>query len=324
VTAVAGRIRSLAPGLRAVPPSAWVLLALFVLLALVVPRFLTSGNLMNVARVAAILALAAFGQAVVVVSGGIDFSSGSSVALTSVVAVLSLPHVGAPEALALGAAAALAIGAVNGFLIGWLEMPPFLATLGVLIAGHGLASLLVGGIPLDAPAAPGFSWLAHGRVLGLPAPIAAAALGLAGLSVLLRRTVLGRAWYLVGASARAAEAAGVDVRRRLFMAHLVGSGFVAAAGLILTSRVASGQPNLYPTLPFEAIAACAIGGLPLTGGAGSALQVLVGVLIVAVVQNAVVLLNVPASVQLMLIGALTAGAVLAQQVRWPVRAARRP
>ncbi|HEX7126669.1 MAG TPA: ABC transporter permease [Thermodesulfobacteriota bacterium] len=313
------RLRAIEPGLGAVPPAAWVLLALLVLLALVVPRFLTVGNLANVARVAAILALAAYGQAVVVVSGGIDFSSGSSVALTSVVAVLALPHVGAPEALALGAAAALAVGALNGLLVGWLEMPPFLATLGMLIAGHGLASLLVGGIPLDAPAAPGFSWPAYGRVLGLPAPVAAGALGFAALSLLLRRTVLGRTWYLIGSSPRAAEAAGVDVRQRLFMAYLIGGGFVGAAGVILTSRVASGQPNLYPTLPFEAIAACAIGGLPLTGGAGSALHVLTGVLIVAVVQNAVVLLNVASSVQLMLIGALTVGAVVAQRIRWPAR-----
>lgn len=311
-------------GLGAVPPAAWVLLGLFVLLALTVPRFATLGNLTNVARIAAILALAAFGQAVVVVTSGIDFSSGSSVALTSVVAVLALQHVGVAEALAAGAAAAIAIGILNGMLVGWLEMPPFLATLGVLIAGHGLASLLVGGIPLDAPAAPGFSWLAQGAVLGLPAPIAVAGAGFAVLTLLLNRTVLGRSWYLIGASTTAARAAGVDVRWRLFLAYVVGSGFVAAAGLILTSRVASGQPNLYPTLPFESIAACAIGGLPLTGGAGTPLQVIVGVLVVAMVQNAVVLLNVAPPVQLMLIATLTVGAVLLSQLRWPIGKARRP
>jgi len=302
--------------LAAAPASLYALALLFLVLALVVPRFATVGNLTNVARVAAILALAAFGQAVVLVTGGIDFSSGSSVALTSVVTVLLVPSLGASEALLAGCLTAVAIGAVNGSLVAWLELPPFLVTLGMLIAGHGLASLLVGGVPLEAPASLGLSRLSQGTAGGLPVPIAVAAVAFAVFLVLLRRTVLGRTWYLVGSNARAARLAGLDVRQSLLLAYVVGSLFVAAAGLILTARVSSGQPNLYPSLPFEAIAACAIGGVPLTGGAGTPAQVLAGVLIVAMIQNAVVLLNFSPSIQLMLIGGLTVGAVLVQQVAW--------
>jgi ribose/xylose/arabinose/galactoside ABC-type transport system permease subunit len=299
--------------LEALPPSLYALALVFILLALVAPRFASGGNLTNVARVAAILGLAAFGQAVVLVTGGIDFSSGSSVALTSVVSVLLVPSLGPSASLAVGCLAAVAIGAANGLLVAWLELPPFLVTLGMLIAVHGLASLLVGGVPLEAPASLGLSPLGRGTVGGIPLPILAAAAGFVVLLVLLRHTALGRTWYLVGSNVRAARMAGLDVRRSLWLAYAVSGAFVAAAGLVLTARVSSGQPNLYPSLPFEAIAACAIGGVPLTGGAGTPAQVLAGVLIVAMIQNAAVLLNFPSSVQLVLIGGLTVGAVLVQQ-----------
>lgn len=309
--------------LASVPPAAIVLVALLIVLALAVPRFATVGNLANVTRIAAILALAAFGQSIAIVTGGLDFSSGSAVALTSVVTVLLLQSFGTTAAFAAGVAAAVAIGAFNGLLIAYCEMPAFLVTLGTLIAGHGLASVLVGGIPLEAPPAPGFFWLAQGTLARVPVPIVLAALGFAALAWLQRRTALGRAWYLIGANPRAARLAGVAIRRSIFAAYVLNGVFVAVAGLVLTARVSSGQPNLFPSLPFEAIAACAIGGLPLSGGLGKPVQVLTGVLIVTIVGNAVVLMNFSSAVQLMLIGALTVLAVLLQfgAPRW--RAASR-
>lgn len=307
--------------LRRVPASAYVLLALFVVVALVAPRFLTIGNLINVARVAAILALAAYGQSIVIVTGGLDFSVGSSVALVSVVTILTASAAGTPIGVALGAGTALAIGAFNGLFVSRFELPPFLVTLGALIGFHGLASLLAGGIPLEAPAGVDLSWLGQGTLAGVPTPIVAAGIGFIVLQALMGRTTLGRSWYLIGASIRSARVAGLPVRRDLFLAYLAAGGFAAIAGLILTSRVNSGQPNLFPTLPFEAIAACAIGGLPLAGGAGRPSQVLIGVLVVAVIGNAVVLLNLPSAAQLMTIGVLTVVAVLTQQIKWPPLAA---
>jgi ribose/xylose/arabinose/galactoside ABC-type transport system permease subunit len=309
--------------IRRLPRSAYVLAVLFVVAALIAPRFFTTGNLVNVARVAAILSLAAYGQSIAVVTGGLDFSMGSSVALVSVVTVLLVSSVGTPIAFAAGALSAVAVGIVNGFLISRLEMPPFLVTLGILIAVYGLASLLVGGIPLQAPADVQLDWLGQGALLGVPVPIIVSAAGFFALSVLMGRTRLGRSWYLIGSSQAAARNAGIPVRRYLFLAYLVSSLFVAAAGAILTSRVNSGQPNLHPTLPFEAIAACAIGGLALTGGVGRPLQVLIGVLVVAIVNNAVVLLNLSSAMQLMAIGVLTVAAVLFQQFTWRAAQGRR-
>ena len=305
--------------LRRLPAAAHVLVVLIIVLAFVAPRFLTIGNLTNVARNAAILALAACGQAIIIITGGIDFSSGSAVALVSVVMVLTVSSLNFPVALAAGVLAALAVGVVNGALVARFEIPPFLATLGTLTAAHGLASVLVGGIPLEAPPGAGFSWMGRGSVAGIPAPVVFGALAFLILEILLRWTILGRFWFLIGASPNAARAAGVPGRSATFWAYVVGSAFVATAGLVLTARVNSGQPNLYPSLPFEAIAACAIGGLPLTGGSGRAVQVLMGVLIVAALENGLRLLNFSSDIQLMFIGVLTVLSVLLQTVSWRPR-----
>jgi ribose/xylose/arabinose/galactoside ABC-type transport system permease subunit len=301
---------------RQVPPAVYVLAALLLLLSLTVPRFATAGNLINLLRVAGILAIASYGQAIIIITAGLDFSVGSAVALTSVVTVLLVEPLGTPAAFACGGGAALAVGALNGILVGAARLPPFLVTLGMLIFVHGLASLLVGGVPLEAPAGMGMTWLGKGTLVAVPTPIILALLGFVALAVLLRRMTLGRYWYLVGASARAAQLAGVPVGATLFLAYFVGGAFVAVAGLVLTSRVGSGQPYLFPNLPFEAIAACAIGGLPLTGGAGRPIQILAGVLILSATENAVVLLNLSSAAQLMVVGTLMVGAVALQQLRW--------
>lgn len=305
-----------APARLAVRPplSAAIALAVFVLFALLVPRFATFGNLENVARIAAILCIAACGQAIVLILGGIEFSFGSSVALASVVTVLALPFGGTLPAFAAGAAVVLAVGAVNGLLVSRFELPSFLVTLGTLMIGAGLASTIAGGLPIDAPASDAFAWLARGRIAGVPVPIVVAALAVAVLYGLLAHTRLGRFWYLAGANPDAARLAGVNVRRALFSGYVVAGGFCAVTALILTSRVASGQPNLAPNLPFETIAACAIGGIPLAGGQGRASQVVCGVVIVAMMNNAVVLLNLPVAWQRLMIAVVIVGAVLLQQV----------
>lgn len=306
--------RPLLTRLTGVPAGAYLLLALVLGLSLFAPRFLDPTNLANVSRVAAVLALVACGQAVIILTGGVDLSVGSLVALMSVVIVLNIDR-GVPVAMGMGVLVALVVGVANGLLVAWFDVPPFLVTLGMLTGLHGLASVLVGGIPLEAPAGGGFSWLGSRSVGPFPVPFLLAVVALCVLALILRGTVLGRAWFLVGSNQQAAAAAGVHVRRTLFAAYVVGALFAALAGLVLTARVHSGQPNLFPSLPFEAIAACAIGGLPLTGGAASAARVLVGVLVIALADNGLQLLDLSSSAQLIVIGALTVGAVLLQQTR---------
>lgn len=296
------------------PAGFHVLLVLTTALALFAPGFLNWTNLSNVSREASILALAAYGQAIIILVGGIDLSVGSSVGLMSVVIVLSI-NFGTPAAMAIGAVVGITVGAINGLLVARFEVPPFLVTLGMLAGLQGLAGVLVGGIPVEAPPGGAFSWPSSGSIGPFPVPLVLAVIGFAALGSILRFTVFGRTWFLVGANPRAAAAAGLRVRTSLFLAYLVGTIFVAIAGIILTSRVHSGQPNLFPTLPFAAIAACAIGGLQLTGGVASASRVIVGVLVIALAENGLQLLDFSSATQLVFIGTLTVLAVLAQQRR---------
>lgn len=297
------------------PLSFWIALGMFIIFALTVERFATTGNLVNVARIAAILCIVSCGQAIVLVLGGIEFSFGSSVALSSVVAVIAMPQFGVPIAFLAGIAVCLSIGVINGALIAQFELPPFLVTLGMLMAAHGLAQFLVGGIPLDAPASEAFTWPARASIAGVPVPILVAALAVAVLHLLLRYTLIGRYWYMAGGNYEAARLSGLKVKRVLFTGYVCAAGFCAAAALILTSRVASGHPELWPSLSFETIAACAIGGIPLSGGQGRTSQVVCGVLMLAMVQNAVILLNFPTAYQQGLTAVLILGSVVAPELK---------
>ena len=294
------------------PRSIWVLAAIFIICWLLLPGFSSIGNLTNVLRVAAILALATYGQAIVVVSGGIEFSIGSSVALCSVTTVLAIQHWPLGVAFLVGFATIMFGRSVNGLLVSYLRLSAFLVTLGMLLLVHGVAAIAVGGLPVEVPDREGIHTLSGGSTFGIPFPVVIAAIGAIALHVLFEKTILGRTWFLIGSSESAALTTGIKVRRNVFLAYFIAACFVGIAGLILTSRVAAGEPNLYPTLPFESLAACAIGGIPLSGGRGSALNAVVGVLIIAVLNNAIVLLNYPAYTQLALLGAIMIGTVIAQ------------
>jgi ribose/xylose/arabinose/galactoside ABC-type transport system permease subunit len=297
----------------------WVALGAFVLFSLFVPRFMTSGNLANVLRLASILCIASCGQAIVLILGGIEFSFGSSVALASVVAVTTIPSVGPVASFLVAAAVAVSIGTINGALIAKFDLPPFIVTLGMLMAAAGLAASLVGGQPIDAPPSEIFSWPARGRVAGIPVPILTAAACVIILHLLLSFTRIGRQWFLAGGNAVAARLSGIHVGRTVFFGYFIAGLFCALTGVILTSRVESGQPELAPNLPFETIAACAIGGIPLAGGRGRAYQVVCGVLVIAMMNNAVVLLNLPIAGQYLMIAVIIIGAVLLQQVDRPAK-----
>jgi ribose/xylose/arabinose/galactoside ABC-type transport system permease subunit len=280
--------------------------------ALFLPGFSRIENLTNVLRVASILALASYGQAIVLISGGIDFSIGSSVALCSIATALAIQQWSLSLALVVGFASIVVVGAINGLLIAYLRLSPFLVTLGMLLLIHGLAATAAGGLPVEVPDREGIHTLSGSGISGLPFPVIIAAVAAIALHLLLEKTTLGRSWFLIGSSMPAAESTGIRVRRNVFLAYVLAGAFVGIGGLILTSRVGAGEPNLYPTLPFETMAACAIGGIPLSGGRGSALNALIGVLVIAILNNAIVLLNYPAYVQLALLGAIMIAAVIAQ------------
>ncbi len=275
-----------------------VLLAVLVLFSLVVPRFFSAGNFLNIAKVASVIVIASCGQAIALLLAGIEFSFGASVALASVVNVGVAMQSGTAAGFAAGAATCIAIGAANGFFIAYTKMPSFMATLGMMLAAQGLASSIAGGLPMDAPFGDEFFFLAQGRILSVPMPIILAAAAVGALGLLLNVLTIGRVWKLIGISPKAAELAGLKVRPAIFLGFLIAGAYCALAGLILTSRVGSGQPMLAPELAFQAIAACAVGGIPFSGGEARVSQVLAGSLVIAAIHNAIILLNLQPAYQL--------------------------
>ena len=295
-----------------IQPAVVVAVLLVLAFGLSVPRFATLGNAENLLRIAAILAIASSGQAIALVTGGIDFSTGASVALVSIVTALLLQNLPPAWAVPLGAMVAIVVGLANGLLVGRLGVTPLIATLGMSLVCGGLASHLAGGMPLDPAASDAFAWLGRGAVAGLPIPVIMALACFFLLHILLTRTVFGRQWQLIGTNARAARMAGLPVPHALVAAYAFTGLLTGLAGAILTSRVGSGQLQLFPSLPFEAIAACAVGGISLAGGRASAVQVYAGVFIIAMLNNVVVLLNLPPAVQQITMACVIVGSVALQ------------
>jgi ribose transport system permease protein len=286
--------------------------ALIVVFSLTSPAFGTLQNFRNIGVAAAALAAVSFGQTFVILTAGLDLSVGSTVALVSIVAALAMRSYGVAFGLIEGLAAGAAVGLVNGAIITRFNVFPFIATLAMLSILSGLALNLSGGIAISGlPVS--FGDLAYDTIAGIPMPVVLALLVLLVSHVILRFTRLGRHIYAVGGNEEAARLSGINIGRVKIAAYVI-CGFCAAVGsIILTARVASGQPTLGTSLPLESVAAVVLGGISLFGGRGSVVGVAFGVAFVSILSNGLNLLNVSSYTQLMVIGAALILAVALDQ-----------
>lgn len=280
-------------------------------LALLSPHFLTASNLLNVLEQTAINAIIAAGMTFVIVSGGIDLSVGSLVALSGIVLALAL-QAGwpVPLAMAAGLATGAACGLVNGVLVTFGRLPPFIATLGMMSVARGLALVLAEGRPISGFDA-GFRGLATGQVLGLPMPAVVMILAFVAGHVVLTRTRFGRYVFAIGGNEEATRLSGVSVGFHKTLVYVVSGTASGLAAAVLTARLNSAQPIAGLMYELDAIAATVIGGTSLMGGEGSLGGTLVGALIMGVLRNGLNLLGVSSLVQQIVIGAVIIGAVLA-------------
>ncbi len=288
------------------------------------PNFLTGGNLLNIANQIAIIAILAIGMTLVIVSGGIDLSVGSLIALSAVIATLLIRNIaGADEATAMGmtlcCAAAVAACALAGLLTGvtvtFFDIPPFIATLAAMLIASGLAALLSEGQSIyQIPES--FIWLGRGADLaGVPNAVVLALVLYVVAHVLMSRMTLGRYIYAVGGNAEAARLAGVDVRRiRLFVYALSGA-LAGLGGVIMASQFKSGAPTYGQMYELYVIAAVVVGGTSLSGGEGKLFGTLVGALIIAVIQNGMNLTGIESYTQKVVLGAVILGAVLLDRIK---------
>jgi ribose transport system permease protein len=287
------------------------------------PNFLKADNLLNVANQIAVIAVIAIGMTVVIITGGIDLSVGSLIALSAVLAALVIRDAaGAEQAsnwgMALACAAAVLVcglvGLFSGLMITGFTIPAFIATLATMLVASGLAFILAKGQSIyQVPDS--FTWLGRGATCGLPNAVWLM-VGLYALGhLLMTRTVLGRYLYAVGGNAEAARLSGVPVKRVLLFAYTLCGALAGLGGVVMASQLKSGAPTYGQMYELYVIAAVVVGGASLSGGEGKVLGTLVGALIIAVIQNGMNLTGVESYTQKVVLGLVILGAVLLDMLK---------
>lgn len=273
-------------------------------------RFSTTDNLVTILIAAAPFALIALGQTFVILTGGIDLSVGSVIAMAAMTsAAIAKAN---PDQMWLAVVGAVLIGllagVVNGFFVSIVSVPPFIATLGMLTAGSGIAYAIGGGAPING-LPPEFGRIANAELFGLKVPVVVMILGIIASAVVMKRTTYGLRVYAVGGNRTAAEIAGVRTRSILFSVYAISGVLAGLSGVMLASRVISGPPNLGQGYELDAIAAVVIGGASLMGGRGTVWGTALGLLLIQTLNNGLDILIVPAYWQDVIKGVLIVAAV---------------
>jgi ribose transport system permease protein len=307
------------------------LLALTMVFSVVSSSFLSVGNAMTVALQVTSIAYLGIGATCVIITGGIDLSVGAILALSGVVAALAV-RAGVP--VPLGMLAGLLVGAlcgvVNGLCVTVLKLPPFIATLGMMLVARGVALQIT-----DAKAIGGlgesFAELGNGSLWriarigadgfpdvvfpGIPYPVLLMVTLAIAVAVLLRRTGLGRHLYAVGSNAEAARLSGVNVRGVTLFAYVLSGTLAGLTGCVLMSRLVTAQPSEGLMYELDAIAAAVIGGTSLSGGVGTISGTLIGAFVIGILRNGLNMGGVSAFVQQIIIGLVILLTVWIDQMR---------
>jgi ribose transport system permease protein len=296
-----------------------LVLAIFSSIPDVQSRFLRIANLKSVATQSVIVALGALGMTLIIISGGIDLSAASNIALSSVITAYAI-NAGIPPLLAvlLGVLTGGLIGFVNGVLITRLRLVPFIITLGMLGIARGLAKWIANNQKIDAPItwvnelmvkSPRPSWLLLAPGVWLMILLAAA------MVVLLRYTVFGRHAFAIGSNEATARLCGVRTQKTKVIIYSLAGLFCGLAGVMEFSRLTVGDPTVAVGLELDIIAAVVIGGGSLSGGEGSILGSMIGVFIMSFLRNGCTMMGWPNYIQEIIIGVIIVAAVALDQIR---------
>ena len=282
------------------------------------PDFLKMSNLLGVANQTAIYAIIAIGMTMVIITGGIDLSVGSLVALASVCTAILIRDSGGGAnasvvAVVTAGLAGIGIcalaGVFNGFMITAFQIPPFIVSLGMMMMASGLSFRLSAGrsIP-ELPVS--FFWLGRGQTMGIPHPILLMIVLYVVSHIVMSRTVFGRYVYAIGGNSEAARLSGVPVKRILMTVYTICGALAGLGGIVLTSQLSAGDPKFGLMYELEVIAAVVVGGTSLMGGRGKIFGTLIGAFIIAVIKNGMNLTNVDPFNQKIVLGAVLMVAVL--------------
>ncbi|MGO4271313.1 ribose ABC transporter permease [Paenibacillus sp. TAF58] len=286
------------------------LVLIVVILSVVNGDFLTVGNIFNVLRQISINALIAFGMTFVILTGGIDLSVGSILALSSAfTAGLMASGMNTWLAVGIGLIGGLVMGAINGLLITKGKVAPFIATLATMTVFRGLTLVYTQGRPITG-FKEDFAMLGKGYFLQIPMPIIWMVIAFAVLYIILKHTTFGRRVYALGSNEEATWLSGINTSKVKILVYSISGLLAAISGIILTSRLNSAQPTAGGAFELDAIAAVVLGGTSLSGGRGWIVGTLIGAMIIGVLDNGLNLLNVSSFYQQVVKGVVILIAVL--------------
>jgi ribose/xylose/arabinose/galactoside ABC-type transport system permease subunit len=285
---------------------ALVVLAIVVYLSLATDTFFTASNLAVVSRQISLSAVIAMGMTLVILTGGIDLSVGSVVAITSVMLGLSMVRWGMPIWISIMIAILMgaAIGLIHGTLLIKTKLPPFIVTLGMMGLARGAALVITKGTSISG-FPPSYFTIGQGFVLDLvPIPVVIAIVLAVIVHIILSRTTFGRRIYLLGSNEEAALLSGININRMKIWIYIICSSLAAVEAVIETSRMATGQPASGSGYELTAIGAVVIGGASMNGGEGTVLGTLLGAILLGLITNGLILLGISAYWQQVFSGAI--------------------
>lgn len=284
-------------------------------MSLLSPVFLTSMNVLSVVRQVAVIGLLAIGETLVVLTGEIDLSVGSVLALSGVVAAMAQKAgVGLLPSILLALLAGAAMGAFMGIIVAKGKVPSFVVTLGMMGVARGIGLVLTNGFPISG-FAEAYKWIGAGEVVGVPIPMILLLILTVVVALILRHTPFGRNLYALGGSRKAAFYSGIDVDWELIKVFALSGLFAGLGGIVLTARLDAAETVAGLGYELSAIAAVVIGGASLSGGTGTVYGTLLGTLFIGVIANGLTLLAVSSYWQQIVQGAIIVLAVLLDQLR---------
>ena len=298
------------------------LVVLMVALSFAHPMFLTTSNILSILRQAAVYVIMGLGMSFVLMTGGIDLSQGSLLALVGVVSAYIVENSGSIFlAILAGILVGAAIGAANGVVVSCLKIPPFIMTLSTMYLCRGLTLVITQASPI-AITNSSFKWIGGGDLLGIPVPviifIIAAVIG----QFILSSTATGRYILAVGSNREAARLSGIKTRWNECKVYIISGIMVAIAGVVYVARLGAAQATAGQSYEMEAVAASVLGGTSVLGGEGGIIGTVMGAIVVAIIRNAIVLLDVSTYYQQMITGAVILIAVIVD-VQRKARAAKK-
>jgi len=270
----------------------FVILAIVIIMSIVSPVFLKPQNIINIIRQVSINGIIAVGMTCVILTGGIDLSVGSVVAITSVICGSFLAMgINWFVACISGVAISILFGLFNGYMISYVRFQPFIATLASMAIGRGIALAYSNGKPYPIKD-PSFITIGQGYFLGIPIPIILLVIVVAVGLITLKMTTFGRYIFAIGGNENAAKLSGVRTRRVKLAVYVISAICASIVGLILSARISSGQPTAGESYEMDAIAATAIGGTSMNGGLGSLVGTIEGFILLGLMTNSMNLLNI--------------------------------